>query len=284
MWITIGIILGLLLLWAVGDILYDIHTFQVTTYRFKSAKIRQPFRFVVLSDLHNKEFGKNNNRLLEQIRKLSPDAVLIAGDLLTAKAGESVEPAANLVEALAQEYPVYYGLGNHEQRLERSQKLVKMKEEYWKRLDAADVHPLSDEDRLLIEHGVRIYGLSLDKKYYQRFHNVPMHESYLAEKLGMADKNHYVILLAHNPDYFKDYCKWGADLVLSGHNHGGIICLPFLGGVISPKCTLFPKYDAGRFEENETTMLLSRGLGTHTLPIRLLNHAQLLYVELLPEK
>ena len=284
MWMVIGIILGLLVLWGIGDILYDIHTFRVTSYRYHSARIKQPFRVVVLSDLHNKQFGKKNSRLVEQIRKLSPDAVLVAGDLLTAKAGKSIEPAAGLMEVLSEEYQIYYGLGNHEQRLERSEKLAGMQEEYQKRLDAADVHPLSDEDRLLVEKGVRIYGLSLDKKYYQRFHHVPMEVTYLEEKLGEVDRAHYSILLAHNPDYFEDYCKWGADLVLSGHNHGGIVNLPFLGGVISPRCTLFPKYDAGEFTKGKTTMLLSRGLGTHTLPIRLLNHAELLYVELLPEK
>lgn len=284
MWIVIGILCGLLILWGIADVIYDIHTFRTTAYHFASRKIKQPFRFVVLSDLHNKQFGKNNCRLMEQIRKLSPDAILIAGDLMTAKAGKSVEAAAGLVEMLSEKYPVYYGLGNHEQRLERSEKLVEMREEYQKRLDAADVHPLHDEDRLLVEKGVRIYGLFMEKKYYQRFRKAPMNEAYLNEKLGTVDQTHYSILLAHNPDYFEDYCKWGADLVLSGHNHGGIVNLPLLGGVISPRCTLFPKYDAGEFKKDGTTMLLSRGLGTHTLPVRLLNHAELLYVELLPEK
>lgn len=284
MWIVIGVILGLLILWGIGDILYDIHVFRVTPYRIVSEKVKQPFRFVVLSDLHNKRFGKKNHRLVEKIRQLSPDAVMVAGDLLTAKEGESFEPAAELMEELSGKYPVYYGLGNHESRLSRASKYKTMYEDYMHRLEACDIHPLLDEDRLLNEYGVCIYGLVLDKTYYKRFRNALMEDVYLEGKLGAVDKKHYSVLIAHNPDYFPDYCRWGADLVLSGHNHGGIVNIPFLGGLVSPKCTLFPKYDAGRFEQGKSTMLLSRGLGTHTFPVRLLNRAELLYVELLPEK
>ncbi len=285
MWVAVIVLMSLLILWGIGDILYDIHVFRVTQYRLTSPKVKQPFRFVVLSDLHNKRFGAKNKRLIEQIRELSPDAVLVAGDLLTAKAGENFEPAAELMEQLAQEYPIYYGLGNHEHRISlNAGHYGTMYEDYMNRLEACDVHPLMNEDRLLNEYGVRIYGLVLDKVFFKRFRNTEMDASYMKEKLGDVDKKHFSVLIAHNPDYFPDYAKWGPDLVLSGHNHGGIINVPFLGGAVSPKCTLFPKYDAGRFEQDGSVMLLSRGLGTHTLPVRVLNRAELLYVELLPEE
>ncbi|MDE7197816.1 MAG: hypothetical protein K2O15_02920, partial [Lachnospiraceae bacterium] len=88
----------------------------------------------------------------------------------------------------------------------------------------------------------------------------------------------------HNPVYFDAYEAWGADLVVSGHVHGGIMRLPVLGGVISPALTLFPKYDGGVFYEKESTMILSRGLSSHTLPIRIFNPGELIVIDLKPDK
>lgn len=89
-------------------------------------------------------------------------------------------------------------------------------------------------------------------------------------------------MIAHNPEYFEAYAGWGADLTVSGHVHGGVMRLPFLGGVISPRLTLFPKYDGGMFERNGRFMVVSRGLGTHTLPIRIFNPGELIMIELNP--
>ena len=102
----------------------------------------------------------------------------------------------------------------------------------------------------------------------------------MANKLGNPDRDRYSILLAHNPEHFQAYVSWGADLILSGHVHGGIIRLPFLGGVVSPAMKLFPKYDGGLFSQGNSHMVLSRGLGTHTIPVRINNKAELVVVEL----
>ena len=123
-----------------------------------------------------------------------------------------------------------------------------------------------------------------DRMYYKRFRKIKMEDTYLKDVIGTPKKDVYEILLAHNPEYFEEYAAWGADLVLSGHVHGGIMRLPVLGGVISPKLVLFPKYDGGRFEEKNATMILSRGLGMHTLPIRIFNPAELVVIHLLPCK
>ena len=103
--------------------------------------------------------------------------------------------------------------------------------------------------------------------------------------LGRCDTETYTILLAHNPDYFPQYGAWGADLVCSGHVHGGVARVPFWGkGMISPSLRLFPQYDGGVFSEGKSTMLLSRGLGMHTIPFRLFNPAELLLVEFCAQK
>ena len=111
-----------------------------------------------------------------------------------------------------------------------------------------------------------------------------MDAGYIKELLGESRKDYFTILLAHNPDYFPEYDAWGADLVLSGHVHGGLMRLPLLGGVVSPATRLFPKYDGGLFEGKNGKMILGRGLGTHTLPIRIFNPGELIVVELEPEK
>ncbi|MBD5466970.1 MAG: hypothetical protein HDR21_02330 [Lachnospiraceae bacterium] len=277
------ILLGILIIWGICDCIYDTMTYRVTSYELTSPKIKKEFRFVVLSDLHNKTFGKNNSRLIAGIRQLRPDAVMIAGDMVTATEGEDISGTVHLLAELAKDYPVYYGIGNHEEKIGRKpERYGSMYKDYISALKKAGVKPLINEKRTLSEYGISICGLQIEFKYFKRFGLLPMEREDLQRLVGVPERDKYQILIAHNPDYFPQYADWGADLVLSGHNHGGIVGVPFLGGMVSPRCILFPKYDGGRFEEGQATMLLSRGLGTHTLPVRILNHAELLYVTCRP--
>ena len=107
-----------------------------------------------------------------------------------------------------------------------------------------------------------------------------MPAEYLTKILGEPRADACQILIAHNPLYFEEYAAWGADVVVSGHVHGGIMRLPLLGGVLSPNLSLFPKYDGGRFELGKSSLLLSRGLGTHTVPLRIFNPGELVVVEI----
>ena len=110
-----------------------------------------------------------------------------------------------------------------------------------------------------------------------------MKQEYLEELLADKDEESYGVLLAHNPDYFEQYAGWGADLVLSGHVHGGIVRVPFWNkGVLSPNIRFFPRYDGGMFKKEKSTMILSCGLGMHTIPFRLFNPGELVCVELCP--
>ncbi|MDE6892596.1 MAG: hypothetical protein K2P50_12455, partial [Lachnospiraceae bacterium] len=109
-----------------------------------------------------------------------------------------------------------------------------------------------------------------------------MEVSYLDRLIGRPDKSRATVLIAHNPRYFEVYAGWGADFVVSGHVHGGLMRLPFLGGVISPALKLFPKYDGGEFHEGKSTLILGRGLGTHTLPIRIFNPGEVVVIDAAP--
>ena len=107
-----------------------------------------------------------------------------------------------------------------------------------------------------------------------------MKKEYLEGLLPEGRQDCFQILLAHNPDYFPAYAAWGADLVLSGHLHGGVIRMPLLGGVISPQVRLFPEYYAGTYFRGKSEMILSRGLHMHSFRIRLFNMPELSCVTL----
>lgn len=276
-------ILAIVLLWV---ILYDSNRFVVRKYAAADKRIRKSCRAVVIADLHNKRFGKNNERLLAAVREQQPDFVLIAGDIITAKPGRGQEPALQLLKELSRDYPVYYGNGNHEYRLKSYSKVYgDMGERYAAALKEMGIEPLANAHVELGEYGIAVYGAEIDKLYYKRFKVRDMKPDYLPAILGQAPRDRYTVLLAHNPDYFPQYAAWGADLTLSGHVHGGVVRVPFWGkGLIAPTLRLFPEYDGGIYEDNGAVMVLSRGLGTHTIPVRVFNPGELWVLDLKPEE
>lgn len=264
---------------------WDSNRFVTITHEIKSDKITKPCRLVLLADLHNKSFGKGNKRLLAAIGAASPDGVLVAGDMLTAIRGVDYSHALSLMEKLSAGYRIYYGMGNHEYRLGRyPDDYPGMYEGYMSGLRQAGIEPLLNETVYLPECNIAICGAQIDRAYFRHFRRKPMEASYLPGLLGTPDGEKFQLLIAHNPVYFDAYARWGADLVVSGHVHGGIVRLPVLGGVLSPAMTLFPKYDGGVFTENNSTMILSRGLSSHTPPVRIFNPGELIVIDLLPGK
>lgn len=262
---------------------WDSNRFVTVTYEIRSDKITRPCRLALLSDLHNKSFGEGNSRLLAAIDKSAPDGILVAGDMLTAERGADFGHALSLMEKLAAGYRIYYGMGNHEYRLGLyPDDYPGMYEEYMSGLKQAGIEPLINETVYLPGCNIAICGAQIDRAYYRHFRRKPMEKPYLPKLLGTPDREMFQLLIAHNPVYFDAYAEWGADLVVSGHVHGGIMRLPVLGGVLSPALTLFPKYDGGMFQENKSTMILSRGLSSHTLPVRIFNPGELIVIDLLP--
>lgn len=272
----------LALLWVM---LYDSSRFVVRSHSVADARIKKRCRAVVLTDLHNKSYGKGNERLLAAIRGQKPDFVLAAGDLLTASPRESMEPAIHLLRELARDYPIYYANGNHEHRLRLCPKVYgRMAERYSEALREMGVAPLANSRVALPDYGIVICGAEIGIGYYKRLSAGRMPQDYLQRLLGQVPRDAYTVLLAHNPDYFPQYAAWGADLAVSGHIHGGVVRVPFLGrGVIAPTWRLFPKYDGGVFNEGAASMVLSRGLGSHTIPVRLFNPGELWVIDFQPK-
>lgn len=274
-------LMGIAILVLIWIMLYDSNRFVITRHHIEDERVARHCRAVVLADLHNKCYGRGNEKLIGVIREQKPDCIIIAGDIPTAKPNKSLDTALHLIEELAKDYKIFYANGNHEHRMKLYPEVYgDMAEKYETGLKKAGVDRLVNGHEELLEENITIYGSEIDRFYYKRFKIQPMDDDYLESILGLPDKKKYNILIAHNPDYFPHYAKWGADLVLSGHVHGGMIRIPFINkGIISPNVRLFPKYDGGVFKEKDSAMILSRGLGMHTIPIRLFNPGELIVID-----
>ncbi len=273
----------LLVLYGLLVIVLDMNRFVVAPYEVRSDKINRKYTIVMLSDLHNKAYGRENEKLVRAIEDCHPDCIVTAGDMYTSIRGSGFANALALLGALAKRFPVYIANGNHEHKTaERPDYFDHMYEHYTEKLRAMGLEPLVNSHVILPEANIDICGLQIGREYFKHFRKKEMPGDYMDRLAGKANARRFQILLAHNPLYFEEYAAWGADLVLSGHVHGGIVRLPFLGGVVSPAVTPFPKYDGGRFTEGRSTMILGRGLGTHSLPVRMWNPGELVVVTLLP--
>ena len=259
----------------------DCHRLVIRNYNFNDNRIKNNIKLVLLTDLHDKTFGKNNMRLVQYIDGINPDLIVIAGDMYTAFKDNKAIQAKNLMKILSQKYNIYYANGNHELKTQtRADEFGPVYSEYIDYLNKCNICHLDNKCIQLDEYNVNIYGLNLPFDYYKKFIDIELRTEDLEKYLGKASKDKVNILLAHNPEYFKSYVSWGADLVLSGHYHGGLMRLPFLGGVISPRYKLFPEYDFGEYEEAGSKMILSCGLGTHTLPIRIFNPGEISVIDI----
>lgn len=260
--------------------------FKIKRYEIQSKKIKNhAFKAVMVSDLHNVEFGNQNETLLQKIKEEAPDMILLAGDLVLGKEGASTRPAFRFLEEAVKLAPVFYAPGNHEQRMKLFPQVYGR--EYLvfeKKAKRLGVIFLENETREYEVKGEKILlsGLALPYKYYKKGIKLPLEKKLLIKLLGKASAEQFQILLAHTPKYGSDYLEWGADLTFSGHYHGGMIRVPFLGGVISPDFRIFPKYCHGIFEKNNSRLIVGAGLGEHTIPLRIFNPRELVVVTCSP--
>ena len=251
-------------------------TVGTTQYTVASSRLPAAFdhyRMVVVSDFHNAEYGDHNRQLIRQIAAEQPDSIVFTGDLL-----DSRHPNLAIVEDLIRELtavaPCYYVTGNHEARLgAQFQELEQL-------LLAHSVVVLHDEAVPLTRNGDTIQLVGLDDPDFTD-RNASIQQSMLETKLRNLNlTTDYRILLSHRPEYFDAYVAAEIDLALCGHAHGGQFRLPLVGGLVAPNQGFFPKYDAGVYTEQGTTMIVSRGVGNSILPVRFNNRPELVSVEL----
>lgn len=231
-------------------------------------------KIAFLTDIHDSLYGKRLDVLLERLKQEKPDLILVGGDVVV-RSRFCPEQSLSVLEKIAQFGPVYYANGNHEMKL--SLRMPEEMDRYTRQVEACGIHRLVNETATVCIKGktIHICGLDLSESYYRKLGKPEELTKEKMQALIGTKKKEYTILLAHHPRYFKAYADWGANLVLSGHIHGGVVRLPKLGGVLSPDLTFFPKYSGGMYQEKDSVLIVSRGIGVHSIPFRLFNKPEL---------
>lgn len=229
-----------------------INPLTVTDYSYTSTKVPSAFdgfKIVHISDFHCKEFGYQEEDLIHTIREAKPDIIFFTGDSIDAK--HTIDNYHYLLSGIYGIAPIYYINGNHEyDPLAPYDEMLALHEEF-------HVIDLNDSSVVLTQGNDSILISGLDFRDTMRG---------LRSGIDYANTSIFNILLYHGTDKFDGIAPYNYDLVLSGHTHGGIVCLPFIGGLIANQKELFPKYDSGIFTVGNSTMISSRGLGDASVP------------------
>ncbi len=265
--------LAILLLSFICWIIYENTNIQVYEIKVKSEKLPDDFigyKIAHVSDLHNAEFGEENEKLLSIIKNSSPDIIVITGDIVDSRRTD-VPIARGFINNAAEIAPVYYVTGNHEERVGMENQI--------------DNIPLNENITVLhnrnvfLQNGeskVQIIGVD-DPNFAESVNSTDYMNSVLAE---YDDNGYYKILLSHRPELFETYVENDMDIVFSGHAHGGQFRLPLLGGIYAPHQSLFPEYDSGLYKKDNTNMIVSRGIGNSLFPFRINNPPEVIIVTL----
>ena len=261
------------------------YSLELSNYVLSSPKLTAPIRVVQLTDLHNSEFGENNERLVRMVQKQSPDLIFMTGDMLNGREDET-EIAVSLVRRLIEVAPVYFSYGNHEVTHERmfGRDLTALFEQA-----GATVLDRTYEDVTVNGQTIRlggIYGYCLPEKYYSSGEAKRWECEYLKE---FQDTESYTLLLAHLPTCWirnDNLDIWQIDCVLSGHEHGGQIRLPLIGGLYAPDQGFFPGRSSGIYasQDGKRVMVLSRGLGSGVGVPRFGNVPEIVVVDIVPQR
>ncbi|PFV91229.1 metallophosphoesterase [Bacillus thuringiensis] len=250
---------------------------SITEVKITSSKIPSSFKgykILQISDLHNKKFGDNQDVLIQKIKSIDPDIIAITGDLIDSKSYDA-EVSMQLIREIVKKYPVYFVTGNHEQWSGKYNNLEKELKKY-------DVNVLRNEHVGIRKGEQEINLLGIDDPEFVTGNrdegNIIIDEIKKAKIEMQPDK--YNVLLSHRPEFIKEYTNERLDLVLSGHAHGGQVRLPFIGGLVAPNQGVLPKYTAGLYVEQNTSMVVSRGLGNSIIPQRILNRPEIVVVQL----
>lgn len=260
----------------------------VSNYVVSDKRIKKKIRIVHLSDLHLKEFGEFNGELAKKISEQNPDVVVVTGDMCR-RGNKDYTPITQLLEEVVKTAPVYYALGNHELDY-----LKDYNDEILREIKRTGTVILDNEIACLEVKGSKLKFLGLS--WYEELSEYGINSPEIQEEIKLLNKfcqgDDYKILLCHYPEYaksrYKGKCKeflnCKFDLMFSGHAHGGLVRLPFIGGVIAPSQGLFPKYDKGIYDFDGFKLVVSAGLGDTGYFFRVNNPPEVVTVDLVPNE
>lgn len=266
----IGLIILLFLILLVSFLLYDSNTRIVTdaypVYYNNLPASFDGYRIAQLSDIHAAEFGGENSKLIDAVVGAHPNIIVITGDLITysdpaEKIQTIIEP---LIQALVITAPVYYVTGNHEWDSDSLGDLLKMLKDNGVTVLQNNYVRLSVGESSIVLAGVDDPNGPADM----------ISPETLVSNIRSAEGDPFIVLLEHRNTFLKRFSDLDIELVLCGHAHGGIIRLPFIGGLFGPSRELLPKYTSGVYTQDGTNMLVSRGIGNATGVPRFLNNPQ----------
>lgn len=270
--------LGVVVIALIALIIWGNKALMLSEMTIESEKLPQSFdgyRIVHVSDLHNAEFGEDNKKLIELIGNATPDIIAITGDIIDSRYTD-VEIALDFAEEAVKIAPCYFVSGNHEARVLEDYKALK------EGFEDIGVTVLENEAISLEKAGEKISLIGVDDPGFETDYlfgdTAGVMRSHLDELTN--EENTFTLLLSHRPELFDVYVEYGVDLVLSGHAHGGQFRLPFAGGLYAPNQGLLPQYDAGLYTEDNTDMIVSRGLGNSLFPFRINNRPEVILIEL----
>ena len=281
-------ILFIFLIFIVGFAFFKLQNDSITINEIvlQNEKIPEEFngyKILHISDLHNKEFGDDQKGILSKIKQIKPNIIVITGDLIDSN-NTNISIAMDLIEGAIDIAPILYVSGNHESWSDSYDSLKSQ-------LEGAGVIVL-DNEKFEVFRGnasMEFIGLrdpsfsSSDYLYGEVGSEIQqvLKDLVEAKEIDAEEiKANFKILLAHRPELLNVYSESNVDLVFSGHAHGGQFRLPFIGGVIAPDQGLFPQLTEGIHIENNTSMIISRGLGNSIIPIRIFNRPELIVVTL----
>lgn len=281
----ICICISVLILCCLLIVLYSCYGFtdiQISEYCFE-ANVSEPVRIVQLTDLHNSEFGNNNDELIQSAAQLNPDIIVLTGDMIN-RDEQNTDTVCSLISGLSEIAAVYYGYGNHETD--------------WEELWNADLSErLENAGAVVLNNAytdVQINGTTFRIGGYMGYYRQPGmlvdDEAQCEADLRFADDfentDTIKILLNHIPTQWVDWNyidKYDVDYVFCGHYHGGIVRIPFIDrGLYAPYAGWFPKYTKGAFSGSEATCILSAGLGSEHIIPRLNNPPEIVVVDMVP--
>ena len=262
--------LGIWTLW--GNIALEVNEYEIVSDRIPEAFAG--FRIAQVSDLHNKDFGEGYGQLLTLLSEINPDIIVVTGDLIDSRQTD-LDIALEFAWQAGKIARVYYVSGNHEARVPEYEDLKTG-------LVKAGVVILENQKVQITREGESITLMGIDDPSFQEDYLFGDSKSVARQAIEnlQNESDGYTILLSHRPELFDLYVDTEMDLVFSGHAHGGQFRLPFIGGLVAPNQGFFPKYDAGQFTEENTTMIVSRGVGNSIIPIRFNNRPEIVLVTL----
>lgn len=273
-WLFLFAVIVIMFAWVVwGNTALELNEYQI-----KSEKIPEAFsgfRIAHISDLHNDEIGKENKRLLKMLKNAEPDIIVMTGDIIDSYHTD-VEVLLQFMENAVEIAPCYYVTGNHESRFSKEVYL-----DYEEKMKNYGVHVLHNESILLQKEGETISLVGIDDPIFASKYKENGYTASVDTIKDLCSNDGFQILLSHRPELFQIYVEAEVDLVFTGHAHGGQFRLPFIGGMFAPNQGFFPEYDAGLFEEENTHMVVSRGIGNSLFPVRFNNRPEVVVVELI---